>query len=254
MPPSDWASVGTLFILVQIIKMYSESLKTIVLCLSAVAAAARVPYALRDADPGFVAVAPTAGEVQQQLGPQLSSGATMYFPASEEYDDATSRWNIYGQPNISVVVEVATADDVASVVKYANTAELPFIAINRGHGSPYTLSGVQNGIQIWMNKLTDITLSEDGKSAVMGGGVYVEQVISVLAQHGKASGELPIYHIVHIESLSPSDLFQQQVEHADALETSVPASGEDMVACRASLGSYWTTSYPWTWSSGTAHR
>lgn len=179
--------MGALFILLQIIKMYFQSLKTAVLCLSGVTAAAKLPFALRDANSDVVPTAPTAGQVQQELGPQLSTGATMYFPASEQYDDATSRWNIYGQPNISVVVEVATADDVATVVKYANLAELPFIAVNRGHGSPFTLSGVQNGIQIWLNQLTDITISEDGESAVMGGGVYVEQVIGFLAEQGKAS-------------------------------------------------------------------
>ena len=56
------------------------------------------------------------GELQLDLGPQLSKGSQIYFPGSESFVNATSRWNTYGQPNFAVVVEPMNADDVSKIV------------------------------------------------------------------------------------------------------------------------------------------
>ncbi|KAF3769586.1 FAD-binding domain-containing protein [Cryphonectria parasitica EP155] len=156
-------------------------------CFHQPSSAAAVPHVLRQVDHRFTPRAPTAGEIQLDLGPQLSNGSSIWFPGSEEFSTATSRWNIYGEPNISVVVEVATAEDVAATVQYANSIDMPFLAVNRGHGSPYTLSKLQNGIEIWLSQLNSIDIAEDGNSAVLGGGVYIEEVVHTLFEYGKVA-------------------------------------------------------------------
>lgn len=51
------------------------------------------------------------------LVPSLSGNASVYLPGSDGFDEATSRWSQLGAPNITIVVEVATEDDVVSTVR-----------------------------------------------------------------------------------------------------------------------------------------
>lgn len=46
---------------------------------------------------------------------------------------------------------------------------LPFLAINRGHGSVSALGTFTNGVLIKLNNLVSIDIADDGKSAVLGG-------------------------------------------------------------------------------------
>ncbi|KAL9012906.1 MAG: hypothetical protein Q9173_002371, partial [Seirophora scorigena] len=46
---------------------------------------------------------------------------------------------------------------------------LPFLAINRGHGSVSALGSFRNGVLIKLNNLVSIDVAADGKSAVLGG-------------------------------------------------------------------------------------
>ena len=59
--------------------------------------------------------------------------------------------------------------------------------MNKGHGSAAGLSTVYNGIEIYIRALDSIQLSEDGNSALMGGGVYQDQLVNYLWDHGKVS-------------------------------------------------------------------
>ncbi|KAI1202127.1 hypothetical protein F5X97DRAFT_253774 [Nemania serpens] len=170
--------------------MLFTTLATALGCLLNARSAIAEPYALQRSSHGFAPRAITSNQIQMDLGPQLSPNASLWFPGSDAFAEATSRWNVYGEPNISTVVEVATADDVATTVRYANANNIPFYAVNRGHGSPTTQAKLQGGIEIWVAQLDDIVVAEDGNSAVIGGGIYVDTIISGLAQYGKtgASG------------------------------------------------------------------
>ncbi|KAL8709491.1 MAG: hypothetical protein Q9220_005733 [cf. Caloplaca sp. 1 TL-2023] len=46
---------------------------------------------------------------------------------------------------------------------------LPFLAVNRGHGSVSALGTFRDGILIKLNKLVSIDIAADGKSAILGG-------------------------------------------------------------------------------------
>lgn len=73
-------------------------------------------------------------------------------------------------------------------MNYANTLGLPFLAVNRGHGSTETLGKLKNGIEISVRTLDEIRISPDGTSAFMQGGVYGDQVISSLWDAGYVTG------------------------------------------------------------------
>jgi hypothetical protein len=166
--------------------MYFSLLTASLSCVFQVAA---VPHVFRRTPDHFTPRSQTPSEIQQNLGPQLSRNASIYFPGGSQFAEATSRWSVYDQPNISVVVEVATAEDVAATIKYANRVHLPFLAVNRGHGSPITLARVRHGLEIWLAKLNSIEVAEDGNTAVLGGGVYIKEVIDKLAKYKKVAGK-----------------------------------------------------------------
>ncbi|KAJ5713440.1 uncharacterized protein N7483_010621 [Penicillium malachiteum] len=135
--------------------------------------------------PGFIHSLCNRGDIATDLGVHLSSGTNIWVPGSSKFDIATTRWSALDAPNISIVVEVATEDDV----KYANENNLPFLAYNGGHGAIETLSTVENGIQIWLNQLNSVFISQDGQTATFGGGVKSKHVTDALwaaavYQHG----------------------------------------------------------------------
>lgn len=57
------------------------------------------------------------GNIATILGPRLSTGATISFPGSTNFDIATTRWSALDSPNTTVVVEVASENDVAETVR-----------------------------------------------------------------------------------------------------------------------------------------
>ena len=73
-------------------------------------------------------------------------------------------------------------------MEYANRYNVPFLAVNRAHGTASALSNVYNGIEIYINALNSIEIAEDGESALMGGGTYQDQVVNHLAAYGKVTG------------------------------------------------------------------
>ncbi|KAJ5211730.1 FAD binding domain-containing protein [Penicillium cinerascens] len=105
------------------------------------------------------------GDISSVLGPHLSSGAHIYLPGSDQFTQATTRWSAYQAPNFTVIVKVATESDVGETVKYANKQNIPFIAVNGGHGAIRSL--------------------EDGKTATIGGGALSKQITDSLWTKGK---------------------------------------------------------------------
>lgn len=96
--------------------MYFSLLPLILASRALLAEAAALPYVFERAVNDTTALAPSQSDVHSQLGPQLSPGASIYFPNSAQFANATSRWSSYAEPQIAVVVEPATAKDVATTV------------------------------------------------------------------------------------------------------------------------------------------
>lgn len=80
-------------------------------------------------------------------------------------------------------------------VRYANEHDIPFIARSGGHGATESLASAKNAIQIDFRKLNQVKVSEDGKTATIGGGARVKEVVDILIESGKQTGEL-----THIDS------------------------------------------------------
>ncbi|KAI0452945.1 hypothetical protein F5B21DRAFT_505852 [Xylaria acuta] len=120
-----------------------------------------------------------------ELGPKLSSQAAIVLPSDSGFANLAARWREYEAPNISAVVKVAVESDVQHTVRYAEKHSIPFVARAGGHGATKALGDAKGAIQIDFRSLNYIKISEDGKTATIGGGANVKDTVSTLAAMGK---------------------------------------------------------------------
>jgi hypothetical protein len=140
-----------------------------------------------------------------QLGKKLSKAAKIFFPGSNEFLQASTRWSVLEVPKVNIVVVPGTEKDVAetvsvrpsgcsasanvsSQVKFANKKAVPFLAFNTAHGAITTLGRMDHGIEIYLSQLNDVKISPDGKTVEIGGGTVSKKVTDTLWAAGKQTG------------------------------------------------------------------
>lgn len=52
-----------------------------------------------------------------ELGKKLSSSAKIYYPGSEQFEEASARWSVLDEPQVNVVVVPGTENDVVETVR-----------------------------------------------------------------------------------------------------------------------------------------
>ncbi|KAI0404550.1 hypothetical protein F4802DRAFT_566389 [Xylaria palmicola] len=121
----------------------------------------------------------------EDLAGRLSPGAQVYLPGSDRFAQATTRWSVLEAPSFKLVVVPHVENDVAVTVKYANEMSLPFLAVNGGHGAITTVGRVEDGIEIWMNELNSVDITDDGSTVTIGAGALSKKVTDTLWASGK---------------------------------------------------------------------
>ncbi|KAI1843999.1 hypothetical protein JX265_005819 [Neoarthrinium moseri] len=129
---------------------------------------------------GFCARADTRQANYTELAEQLSSSALIYLPGSDTFEDAVARWSNLSVPVANVVVSPGSEEDVVTTVKFANKYQVPFLATNGFHGSITTLGKMSSGIEIYLNQLNSVEISEDGQTAKIGGGIRSKNLTDAL--------------------------------------------------------------------------
>jgi FAD/FMN-containing dehydrogenase len=130
-----------------------------------------------------------------ELRSQLSSAAVVTFPDDAGWDELQIRGSSPRvSPAYSVVVEVASESDVVKTVKIANKYDVPFLAVSGTHGWTETLNKLPYGFQVRMRKLNTATLSTDGKTATIGGGMLQWEITRALFAKGKYAGTHAFFH------------------------------------------------------------
>ncbi|KAK4954383.1 hypothetical protein LTR10_007814 [Elasticomyces elasticus] len=128
---------------------------------------------------------PQAANIAAQLGPLLSSSASVFTLGSSGFEEATARWQPWQSPSIDLVVKVATEADIEHAIRVANEHGKPFLAVSGGHGGTKGLSYVQDGLSIWMRGMTSVEIAEDGRSATVGGGILSGELAEAFSRAGK---------------------------------------------------------------------
>ncbi|KAL4865193.1 hypothetical protein BDV12DRAFT_200385 [Aspergillus spectabilis] len=109
----------------------------------------------------------------------------IYFPGSDEFEAATTRWSVLESPTVNIVVVPETEDDVVKTVKFTKKKNLPFLVYNGLHGAITTLGQMDHGIEISLRKLNSIEIAHNGQSATIGGGTISKKVTDTLWAAGK---------------------------------------------------------------------
>ncbi|KAI1336223.1 hypothetical protein F5Y15DRAFT_208138 [Xylariaceae sp. FL0016] len=125
----------------------------------------------------------SVANIQNELGPQLSNGSTIFGPESPNFANATHRFSLLAPPEIQVVVIPMLESDVSKIVEYCAANSIEFLAYNRGHGSTASL-GVFKGLEIDLQMLNVITIAADKESVLLQGGTYNDQVMRTLWAEG----------------------------------------------------------------------
>lgn len=140
-----------------------------------------------------------------ELGPQLSSEASITLIGSGEFDELTLRWTAWEAPSFKAAVQVYTEEDVSNTVilstiqtkceyhfahrqfqiKASNEFGLPWLAVSGRHGGIQSLGKLDAGVQINLEHLDSLVIGPDGKSATIGGGITSGAVTSALWDSGK---------------------------------------------------------------------
>lgn len=95
----------------------SLALAAILVALSRVNAS---PYPFNVARKDVSPLATRSADFIRQLGPQLSTNATIFADDDPRFINATARWSAYSKPQISVVVDPGTESDVATIVNHSS--------------------------------------------------------------------------------------------------------------------------------------
>ncbi|KAF6829567.1 FAD binding domain-containing protein [Colletotrichum plurivorum] len=163
-------------------RIFGSFLATGLLLLQSLSSAS--PLACPDSiDCSFTRADVSPAQVARELGRKLSRAALIYGPGDPRYTEAIARYQQYNPPNIQIVVQPGTEEDVAEIVKYANKNSIAFLTVNRGHSLISTLNRFR-GLQIDMASLRAITINSGGKTAWLQGGAYGQEVIDTLWARG----------------------------------------------------------------------
>ncbi|KAJ3580058.1 hypothetical protein NPX13_g507 [Xylaria arbuscula] len=113
------------------------------------------------------------------------TNVTILYPENDAaFTNATVRWNAYSGPSYCAAVSPTTADQVASIVKAANAANVPFLATGGRHNFGTTLKNLQNGLAIDLSLMNSVTVDAENGIAVIGGGAKIQTVLDAVSKAG----------------------------------------------------------------------
>lgn len=106
---------------------------------------------------------------------------SVLLPGTPGFDQAATPWNLAVRQPVAAVVEVADADDVATVVRYARDAGLAVAAQSTGHGATGDVAGA---VLLRTGRLDDVTVDPAARTARVGAGATWAAVQTRTAPHG----------------------------------------------------------------------
>ncbi|KAI0437928.1 FAD-binding domain-containing protein [Xylaria telfairii] len=110
--------------------------------------------------------------------------ASILYPPTDAFTTATARWNAYGGPSYCAAVSPSSEEEVASVVKAANAAKIPFLATGGRHNFGTSLKRLQNGLAIDLSLLNSVTVDVESSTATVGGGAKIQHVLDAVSEAG----------------------------------------------------------------------
>ncbi|KAI1329262.1 FAD-binding domain-containing protein [Xylariaceae sp. FL0255] len=118
------------------------------------------------------ALASSISNITQELGSQLSAGASISAGSS-----AAPRWSAYDAPSPGYTITVIEASDVAKTIQYCSEKGVNFLAQSGAHSSPTTFHIGSNDVVINLAAINYTKVSDDGTTMAVGAGAMNSDII-----------------------------------------------------------------------------
>ena len=126
------------------------------------------------------------------LGDRLAGD--VYLPGDPGYSHLVTPWNLaeVGTRPVRAVAAVASADDVAEVMRFAGASGMRVAVQRTGHGA-VPFDGTDDVVLVHTGRLADVTVNVASRTARVGGGAIWQDVFDAATPHGLAplSGSAP---------------------------------------------------------------
>ena len=127
--------------------------------------------------------AASAEAARRELGTNFAG--ELIGPADNSYDEARALFNAMIDKRPAVIARCATPTDVAHVVEFASTHDLP-LAIRGGGHNGGGLGSVDDGIVADLSALRSISVDPESRTVRVGGGATWREVDAATNPHGLA--------------------------------------------------------------------
>ena len=125
----------------------------------------------------------TSAQVARELGARFEG--ELIGPVDGNYDEARALFNAMIDKRPTVIARCASAEDVAQVIGFASTHDLP-LAIRGGGHNGGGLGSVDDGIVADLSRLRAISVDPDSRTVRVGGGATWGEVDAATNPHGLA--------------------------------------------------------------------
>ncbi|HET6298311.1 MAG TPA: FAD-binding oxidoreductase [Kribbella sp.] len=105
----------------------------------------------------------------------------VWLPGEAGFDDETKAWNTTVAQPVAAVVEIADADDAATLVDFARQAGIGLAVQPRGHGASGNVDGL---ILVRTKRLDSVEVDPDRRSVRVGAGSNWGRVLEEAGKHG----------------------------------------------------------------------
>ncbi|KAL4969812.1 FAD-binding oxidoreductase [Aspergillus stella-maris] len=107
---------------------------------------------------------------------QWSSDTVLSLPDTDDFTNATTRWNIYRAPTYSAALTIGTTKDVVRAFKLATSHNIPFLATGGRHGYGTTISQLQDGLALDLSQMRTLEVDVKAGTLTVGPGIRIGDV------------------------------------------------------------------------------
>src|SRR6266704_6821071 len=125
-----------------------------------------------------------ADAARQELGAEF--GGELVGPGDSGYDDARALFNAMIDKRPAVIARCASGDDVARVIAFARSHELPLAVRGGGHNGG-GLGSVDDGVVVDLSLLRSVSVDAGTRTVRVGGGCTWGEVDAATGEHGLAT-------------------------------------------------------------------
>ncbi|MGI5346844.1 FAD-binding oxidoreductase [Streptomyces sp. CA-250714] len=117
------------------------------------------------------------------------------LPGQEGFEDERTGFNLAVRHCPEVIVGAARAEDVVAAVAFAAEHGMPVAVQNTGHGFSVA---AEDGLLVTTRRMAAVRIDPETRSAYVGAGARIEQVVTEAARHGLAplNGSAPHVGVV----------------------------------------------------------